>query len=76
MTTPFQPSGRPRTVTIDERRGLDIQSLVLLAVLLAAGFILNFTAGKDLAVSGDIARIIISPASRSWSFAPPSRRPS
>lgn len=53
MTTPFQPSGRPRTVAIDERRGLDIQSLVLLAVLLAAGFILNFTAGKAIsAVSG------------------------
>lgn len=53
MTTPFQPSGRPRTVAIDERRGLDIQSLVLLAVLLAAGFILNFMAGKAIsAVSG------------------------
>lgn len=53
MTAPFQPSGRPRTVAIDERRGLDIQSLVLLAVLLAAGFILNFTAGKAIsAVSG------------------------
>lgn len=53
MTTPFQPSSRPRTVAIDERRGLDIQSLVLLAVLLAAGFILNFTAGKAIsAVSG------------------------
>ena len=53
MTTPLQPSGRPRTVAIDERRGLDIQSLVLLAVLLAAGFILNFTAGKAIsAVSG------------------------
>ena len=53
MTTPFQPSGRPRTFAIDERRGLDIQSLVLLAVLLAAGFILNFTAGKAIsAVSG------------------------
>lgn len=53
MTTPFQPSGRPRTVAIDERRGLDIQSLALLAVLLAAGFILNFTAGKTIsAVSG------------------------
>lgn len=53
MTTPFQPSGRPRTVAIDERRGLDIQSLVLLAVLLAAGFILNFTAGKAIsAISG------------------------
>lgn len=53
MNTPFQPSGRPRTVAIDERRGLDIQSLVLLAVLLAAGFILNFTAGKAIsAVSG------------------------
>lgn len=53
MNTPFQPSGRPRTVAIDERRGLDIQSLVLLAVLLAAGFILNFTVGKAIsAVSG------------------------
>ena len=51
MTTPFQPSGRPRTVAIDERRGLDIQSLVLLAVLLAAGFILNFTAGKAISAA-------------------------
>lgn len=53
MTGPFQPSGRPRTVVVDERRGLGIQNLVLLAVLLAAGFILNFTAGKAIsAVSG------------------------
>ena len=28
MNTPFQPSGRPRTVAIDERRGLNMQSLV------------------------------------------------
>lgn len=53
MTAPFQPSGRPRSVALEERRGLDIQNLVLLAVLLAAGFILNFTAGKAIsAVSG------------------------
>lgn len=48
-----QPSGTARTVAAAERGGLDIKSLVLLAVLLAAGFILNFTVGKAIsAISG------------------------
>lgn len=48
-----QPAGQARTVASSKGSGLDIKSLVLLAVLLAAGFILNFTAGKAIsAVSG------------------------
>ncbi len=48
-----QPSGTARTVAAAERGGLDIKSLVLLAVLLAAGFILNFTVGKAIStISG------------------------
>ena len=39
-----------RTVTAVDRGKLDVKALVLLAVLLAAGFILNFTVGK--AISG------------------------
>lgn len=47
-----QPSGTARTVAA-EHGGLDIKSLVLLAVLLAAGFILNFTVGKAIStISG------------------------
>lgn len=48
-----QPSGTARTVAAAGRGGLDIKSLVLLAVLLAAGFILNFTVGKAIStISG------------------------
>lgn len=48
-----QPSGTARDVAAAERGGLDIKSLVLLAVLLAAGFILNFTVGKAIStISG------------------------
>lgn len=47
-----------RTVAAADRGKLDIQALVLLAVLLAAGFILNFTVGK--AISG-ISGGLISP---------------
>lgn len=39
-----------RTVTTVDHGKLDVRALVLLAVLLAAGFILNFTVGK--AISG------------------------
>lgn len=47
------PTPQPRTVTTQQRGGLDIKNLVLLAVLLAAGFILNFTVGKAItAISG------------------------
>ncbi|MDO4436970.1 MAG: hypothetical protein Q4B77_03355 [Coriobacteriaceae bacterium] len=48
-----EPLGQLRTVAAPERPGLGIRDLVLLAILLAAGFILNFTAGKAIAaVSG------------------------
>ncbi|MEE8704645.1 MAG: hypothetical protein SOH58_06510 [Olsenella sp.] len=39
---------QPRTVSHSEGGKLDIRSLVLLAVLLAAGMILNFTVGKAI----------------------------
>lgn len=53
MSQHTQPTGSARTVNAVDRGGLDIKSLVLLAVLLAAGFILNFTVGKAIsAVSG------------------------
>ena len=49
----FQPAGRARTVAACDGDGIKIKNLVLLAVLLAAGFILNFTVGKAIsAVSG------------------------
>ncbi len=38
---------------------LDITSLVLLAILLAAGFILNMTVGNALAVTGIDPQFII-----------------
>lgn len=42
-----------RTVAAADHGKLDIQALVLLAVLLAAGFILNFTVGKAISsISG------------------------
>ena len=42
-----------RTVNTVDRGKLDIKALVLLAVLLAAGFILNFTVGKAIStISG------------------------
>ena len=53
QNAPAQPSGTARNVAAAERGGLDIKSLVLLAVLLAAGFILNFTVGKAIStISG------------------------
>lgn len=53
MSQNTQPTGSARTVNAVDLGGLDIKSLVLLAVLLAAGFILNFTVGKAIsAVSG------------------------
>ena len=51
-------AAQPRTVQTADRGKLDIRALVLLAILLAAGFILNFTAGK--AISG-ISGGMISP---------------
>ena len=43
-----QPRTAARTVSSPDRGKLDIKALVLLAVLLAAGFILNMTAGKAI----------------------------
>ena len=51
-------TAQPRTVQTADRGKLDIHALVLLAILLAAGFILNFTVGK--AISG-ISGGMISP---------------
>ncbi|MBE6470036.1 MAG: hypothetical protein E7001_08900 [Coriobacteriaceae bacterium] len=42
------PASQPRTVAVVDRGKLDIKALVLLAILLAAGFILNFTVGKSI----------------------------
>ena len=43
-------TAQPRTVAVVDRGKLDIKALVLLAILLAAGFILNMFVGK--AISG------------------------
>ena len=44
---------QPRTVQTADRGKLDVRALVLLAILLAAGFILNFTVGKTISgISG------------------------
>ena len=46
-------TAQPRTVQTADRGKLDIRALVLLAILLAAGFILNFTVGKAVSsISG------------------------
>lgn len=41
-------AAQPRTVQTADRGKLDVRALVLLAILLAAGFILNFTLGKAI----------------------------
>jgi hypothetical protein len=52
-----------RTITTEDHGKLDVRALVLLAVLLAAGFILNFTVGKAISsVSGGM--ISLSSSSR------------
>ena len=46
---------QPRTVSGTDQGKLDIRALVLLAILLAAGFILNFTVGKAISsISGGL----------------------
>ena len=48
-----QDNSQARTVNTVDHGTLDVKALVLLAVLLAAGFILNFTVGKAISsVSG------------------------
>lgn len=67
-------AAQPRTVSTTDHGTLDVRALVLLAVLLAAGFILNFTVGKAISsISGGvISPEFITPpsASRSSSFVP------
>lgn len=48
QNTTSQATGRARVTAAREQTGLDIKNLTLLAVLLAAGFILNFTVGKAI----------------------------
>ena len=44
---------QPRTIAAVDHGKLDVRALVLLAILLAAGFILNFTVGKAISsISG------------------------
>ena len=48
-------AAQPRTVSTTDHGTLDVRALVLLAVLLAAGFILNFTVGKAISsISGGV----------------------
>ncbi|MGN0076508.1 MAG: hypothetical protein ACI38Z_06005 [Parafannyhessea sp.] len=56
MATTTASTQQARTVNVADHGKLDVRSLVLLAVLLAAGFILNFTVGK--AISSLTAGII------------------
>lgn len=69
---------QPRTVQTADRGKLDVRALVLLAILLAAGFILNFTVGKAISgISGGMISpefIISAFCLPSWSFAPTSAR--
>lgn len=58
----MQTSEEPRRVTTSsaDRGGkLDVASLVLLAILFAAGFVLNMTVGKALAITGIQPEFII-----------------
>ena len=54
-------SQQTRTVSADSKQGgvVDVKSLVLLAILLAAGFILNMTLGNALAIVGIKPQFII-----------------
>lgn len=52
-------NSQARTVTAAAHTGTDVTSLILLAVLLAAGFILNLTVGNSLAMVGIKPQFII-----------------
>ena len=56
----IDPSAQARTVASPIRCEAAIGSLVLLAALLAAGFILNLTVGNALAATGIKPQFIIS----------------
>ena len=52
-------AAQARTVNTGDHGKLDVSSLILLAVLLAAGFILNITVGNALAMTGTKPQFII-----------------
>ena len=60
MTSSFENARKVSSNAREHGRALvDVSSLVLLAVLLAAGFVLNLTAGNALAVTGIKPQFII-----------------
>lgn len=60
MTRTPENAQTARTVAADKRAGsLDITTLILAAILIAAGFILNYTVGNALAISGIKPQFII-----------------
>ncbi len=60
MSQQHSRTPQARTVSVTRSTGtLDVASLVLLAILLAAGFILNMTVGNALAVTGIKPQFII-----------------
>ena len=56
---PAQAGGTKRTVAATEKKGLQVQDLILVAVLLAAGAVLKLTAGSLLASFGMKPNFII-----------------
>ena len=59
MSQNANTTARTVAASADKRGSLDIAALVLLAILLAAGFVLNFTLGNALAISGIKPQFII-----------------
>lgn len=57
--TPVQAAGTKRTVAATEKKGLQVQDLILVAVLLAAGAVLKLTVGSLLASFGMKPNFII-----------------
>ena len=57
--TPVQAAGAKRTVAATEKKGLQVQDLILVAVLLAAGAVLKLTVGSLLASFGMKPNFII-----------------
>ncbi|WP_302962460.1 hypothetical protein [uncultured Adlercreutzia sp.] len=56
---PVQAAGAKRTVAATEKKGLQVQDLILVAVLLAAGAVLKLTVGSLLASFGMKPNFII-----------------
>ena len=60
MSNRQKEAEKVRTAKVHETGRLDVSSLVLIAILLAAGFILNMTVGKALAITGIQPEFVIS----------------